>query len=506
MSVLHAALRARAAAAPNEVLLDDGASALSAAATLASVDALASVLAGFGPSLCVASRLDNGIDAVILDLALRAIGAVHVPVPPYFSAAQMAHVLEQAAVTLCVLPASAPMPGALWHETGLPLAPGLRAWRREVIVATAPRWPTGTACISFTSGTTAEPKGVCLSEQSLVAVASSLASATQSLQLRRHLCALPLATLLESVGVYAALLASARIQLPRLADLGYSGATGLDPARLRACIERHQPDSLILVPQLLDGLLGELEQGAPLSTPLRFVAVGGARVAPRLHERALEQGLPVYEGYGLSECASVVCLNRPGASRPGSVGRPLPHAQVRVDAQGEVHVRGALALGYLGEPARPGEEIATGDLGWLDADGFLHLHGRRRNVFITSYGRNLSPEWIEAELTASPLIAQAVVDGEARADNLAIVVPAQAAIERAAIEAELQRIHAGLPDYARIGRLIIAAAPFSLGNGLATGNGRPRRAAVLRHYAAQIAELDRQATASDDSVLQGQPA
>ena len=85
---------------------------------------------------------------------------------------------------------------------------------------------------------------------------------------------------------------------------------------------------------------------------LKFVAVGGASVAVELLERAAAVGLPVYEGYGLSECASVVCLNTPAARRPGSVGRPLPHARVRVDADGQLMVSGVTMRGYLGDPPR----------------------------------------------------------------------------------------------------------------------------------------------------------
>ncbi|WP_312173016.1 AMP-binding protein, partial [Stutzerimonas kunmingensis] len=93
-----------------------------------------------------------------------------------------------------------------------------------------------------------------------------------------------------------------------------------------------------------------------------------------LLERAERLGLPVFEGYGLSECASVVCLNTPEARRIGTVGRPLAHVELRLAADGEVLVRGPHMLGYLGEPALAGEWLATGDLGHFE-DGFLVLHG-----------------------------------------------------------------------------------------------------------------------------------
>ena len=129
-------------------------------------------------------------------------------------------------------------------------------------------------------------------------------------------------------------------------------------------------------------------------------------------------GLPAYEGYGLSECASVVALNAPGAVREGSVGRVLPHATLRIDEAGEIHVRGATMLGYLGEEGASPEEVATGDLGFINDDGYLYVQGRRKNLLITSLGRNVSPEWVERELLAHTSIGQAVVFGDPPAKRI----------------------------------------------------------------------------------------
>jgi long-subunit acyl-CoA synthetase (AMP-forming) len=231
---------------------------------------------------------------------------------------------------------------------------------------------------------------------------------------------------------------------------------------------------------LLTALVGALEGGAPRPASLRFVAVGGARVAPTLLARADRLGLPVYEGYGLTECASVVALNTPAARRIGSVGRPLPHVELTVDAGGEIHVGGAALSGYVGGEHVP-RRLATGDLGHLDADGFLHVSGRRKNLFITSFGRNVSPEWVEAELCDETPIVQAAVFGEARPWNVAVVVPAPAATRgelRAAVDAANRR----LPDYARIGDWLVADEPFTPANAQATTNGRNRRATIWNRY------------------------
>nr|BFE97661.1 hypothetical protein GCM10020185_81970 [Pseudomonas brassicacearum subsp. brassicacearum] len=103
---------------------------------------------------------------------------------------------------------------------------------------------------------------------------------------------------------------------------------------------------------------------------VRFAAVGGARVSHDLLQRAQRVGLPVFEGYGLSECASVVCLNRPQAHRAGSVGQPLPHVEIRLADDGEVLIKGSTLLGYLGEPPHTSEWWPSGDLGEFDEEGF----------------------------------------------------------------------------------------------------------------------------------------
>src|SRR5690606_19025489 len=140
-------------------------------------------------------------------------------------------------------------------------------------------------------------------------------------------------------------------------------ASSVDVAKLLACLASRTPQSLILVPQLLLMLVSAAEQKAFNPQHLRFAAVGGARVSEDLLHRAQRAGLPVYEGYGLSECASVVCLNRPGARRPGSVGKPLPHVQVQLANDGEVLIKGSALLGYLGEAPRSVEWWPSGDLG-----------------------------------------------------------------------------------------------------------------------------------------------
>jgi len=320
-------------------------------------------------------------------------------------------------------------------------------------------------------------------------VAASLVAAVGVGPGDRHLAALPLALLLENLaGLYAPILAGASVELRPLGAVGVHGAAGIDPARLWSALAGSAATTTILTPQMLQALVEHAEAAAPGPLALRFAAVGGARVPPRLLDRARDCGIPAYEGYGLSECASVVAVNRPGADRPGSAGRPLPHVRVRVAEDGELWVAGALGDGYLGGggPAAEDGFWPTGDLGYRDGEGFLHLTGRKRHVYVTAYGRNVAPEWVEGELTQEPAIAQAAVFGEAQPRNAAVV---WSTADDAQVDAAIAAANRRLPDYARVAVWLRATQPFSIENGQLTGTGRLRRDAILAAYDDALARL-----------------
>ncbi len=460
---------------------------------LQAVDTLATRLLGHACQV-LAVLADNGPDWVVADLAALRVGLVHLPLPGFFTSEQMVHALETSGADSVLTDDPARI-----AELGLGFAQ-IGTWnelvllRRERGSAPVPL-PTGTAKISFTSGSTGQPKGVCLSAAGLMDTALSVARALEDVPVRRHLCVLPLALLLENVaGTYAPLLRGAELYLSPLAELGWRGMSGFDPIALAARVADSRAGSVILVPELLKAWTQFLAMtGRRAPEHLQFVAVGGARSDAGLISCALAAGLPVYEGYGLTECGSVVSLNRPGADRPGSVGRPLPHVQVSLDRMGEIHVCSRAGLGYLNGPIfsdpdnADGNRWPTGDLGSQDADGFLHLSGRRKNLLITAYGRNVAPEWVEAALTAQPEIAQAVVGGDGQIWLTGILVPAPG-IDADQLAWAVAKANTHLPDYARVGDWI-RAAPFTPQNGQATGNGRPRREAITAHYAAAIADL-----------------
>lgn len=437
---------------------------------------------------CVALLADNGIDWVVADLACLEAGVRIVPVPLFFSAEQVRFVLASSGADTLLTDQSV---GSLEQNAvpvpGLTSLPGLRRYalqpREHVAV------PEATWKITYTSGTTGAPKGVCLSADHLLSVAASIAQAT-ALQSPRHLAILPMSTLLENVaGVYAPLLAGGTVVVPSLADVGLRGSSSLDVQRLLDSITLVQPDSLILVPEILRAVTVAAERGWRPPASLRFVAVGGSKTASALIERSRQAGMPVFEGYGLSECGSVTTLNTAGEDRPGTVGRALPHTRIFIE-DGEICVAGSSMLGYVDQPGSwyP-DHVATGDIGHIDADGFVHIDGRARNLIISGFGRNVSPEWVESELLAGPLLAQAIAFGDARPWCSALLLPSDAGIGDDQISEYLRQVNERLPDYARVVDWRRLPAPLCADDGLLTNNGRPQRPAIEARYGALIDEL-----------------
>lgn len=435
----------------------------------------------------VATLLDNGAAWAVADGAAARAGVVHVPLPAFFSPQQLDHAVRSAGVDTLLTPVlyGKGLASALGAPAPLVIDLAGQAVAMARLDAAPVPLPAGTAKITFTSGTTGTPRGVCLSQPALQAVADGLVAATRALDIRRHLCVLPLPVLLENVaGLLAPLASHASCVVPRLAEVGLAGSSSFDPHVFHAAVERHQPHSLILLPQMLRAWTAWLQQrGERAPASLRLVAVGGAAVGERLLAAARGAGIPAYEGYGLSEGASVQTLNLPGADRPGSAGRPLPHARVRVGAGGEIEVAGSLMAGYLGDTAALAEWWPTGDLGRIDADGFLHVQGRRKNVLITSYGRNVSPEWVEQALQGESAVAHAAVFGEGEPALSAVLWPVAHDAADAALQAAVDAANAALPDYARVRRWSRARAAFCAASGLATANGRPQRAAIWQAHA-----------------------
>ena len=418
------------------------------------------VLSAYRDGRPVGIALDHSPASAMLLVAFLQSGVPAIPLPPFFSPSQRADALRHAGCQALITAAS--------------IENGSIRWVADTLDHEAVELPAGTAVISYSSGSTGTPKGVCLSADHLTAVASSVVDFIGADRADRHLAVLPFGILLEHVaGLFASLIAGGTyIALPGSA-VGLSSPMQPEPAALLAAITDQRATSLILVPEYLALLVGVMESSGTVLPALDLVAVGGARLSPDLISRARAVGLPVRQGYGLTETGSVLTLEAALDGPPGGVGRSIGTHRLSLAADGEILVDGPVFLGTVGQPRSPGP-FATGDLGRIDDDGQYWIEGRKSNLIVTSFGRNISPEWIEGLMVEQPEIAQAMVRGEGKASLEALIVPA---CPTADLDAAVRRVNAMLPDYARVGD-VTAVPPFTPANGLLTGNGRLRRAAI----------------------------
>ncbi|SJN59982.1 Long-chain-fatty-acid--CoA ligase [Vibrio ruber DSM 16370] len=422
-------------------------------------------------SHCVAIYAENSLSWLIADLAAMYAQIPCVPLPKFFSSAQIEHVLSHTGTDTLVYdqPLSGFEPCGELNDCAIGQRSELsqsseRSRCNESILP-------GTVKITFTSGSTGQPKGVCLSQQNLDQVTLSLAQAMAKQNgLEKHLVMLPLSTLLENItGVYVPLMLGLTSVVVDGALVGLQGSSHFVPEQFAGALMKYQPNSLVLTPALLHALLAVTRNLPQLAASLQFVAVGGARVTPQTLVEAHRLGLPVYEGYGLSECGSVVSLNTPQANCPGTAGKILPHAEVRIADDGEIMVRGAVVLGYINQPLVC-EWVATGDLGDIDEQGFLSVRGRKKTQIITGFGRNISPEWIESEAQQWDVLRSLIVVGEAKNRLMGVVLSQDVEQVMNAIVA----LNHQLPDYARICQVILILSPQQY-RALLTANGRPIR-------------------------------
>jgi long-subunit acyl-CoA synthetase (AMP-forming) len=480
---------------PNKTALQGRDSSLSYVQLAISIELAAYKLNDAATSV-LGIAMDNSPAWAIVDLAAMQLNLPVVPLPHFFSAEQTMHAINDANINVILSDQPIFLKQLFdFHDKRIVSEKkyliGDRLLTEFILHVDEMReLPSGTAKITYTSGTTGKPKGVCLDAKTLNQVSLSLLEATRARPTDRHLSILPLSTLLENIaGLYVPLLAGATTMLLPSTQTGLMGSTGLNIQTLMATFSASKATTAVLTPELLLALVLAIEAGFPKPASLRFVAVGGASVSPQLLNRAIAIDLPVFEGYGLSECGSVVALNTPKNNKIGSVGKPLPHVTVKLGGYGEILVKGGNLLGYVGstDSSHQTHYLPTGDIGHFDDDGYLYISGRKKNQFITSYGRNVSPEWVERELTLSSYIAQAAVFGEAKPWNVAVIVPAKNASQEQ-IDISIAVINQILPDYARVSKWIIAGAAFTPQNEQLTSNGRLRREVVWQNYQQKINE------------------
>ncbi len=481
MASLSEALGYYAASAGERIAMSDGARTITRARLAAWVGGVAQSLGGAPETIGIFGH--NSVEWAMAFLAASVAGKTIVPVPTFFTSEQREHLIRDAGISrVIVTDAESAAPANFPSLIHLPACSE----------GALPQNVHDGRLIIYTSGSTGTPKGVRLVSGQAIWSAQTLAKVIGATQQDKYLSLLPLPTLLELI---CSVMIPVLVGGPTHFDAQVARNAGAGIASdIAAAFERARPTTSVLVPQLLGLYAMQLmAAGKRPHEELRFVAVGGATIPPVLAQGARMLGIPVYEGYGLSECCSVVSVNRPGDCREGTAGKPLPGLHVSIE-DGEIVVEGPSIMdGYLHGDAPP-RKWRTGDVGSLDADGYLTVHGRRDNLIVTPFGRNLSPEWIETILLGDPRLRACILAQLGDPPQLtALLIPSPAgetwlkAASQADIVKHLAQALNAAPDYARPKAAVVASFGEAAASGLFTPNGRIRRKAALNYLEERIA-------------------
>ncbi|HEY8720000.1 long-chain fatty acid--CoA ligase [Pengzhenrongella sp.] len=546
---------------------------MSARAFAAEVAAVAKGLVahGIAPGDKVALMAHTRYEWTLLDFAIWAAGAVGVPVYETSSAEQVRWILSDADVRLAVVEtlahralvedARADLPrlgGVLVIDadavSGL-IAAGIDVADAEIERRSTLAGMDDLATIIYTSGTTGRPKGVELTHGNFVSITGNGVAGLGEVCAQpdsRTLLFMPLAH------VFARFIQV--LCIPSGAVLGHTP----DTKNLLPDLQAFHPTFLLAVPRVFEKVYNSAEQKAGTgpklrvfrwaartsiafsrasetdagpSAPLRaqhaladrlvyrklratlggrttYAVSGGAPLGERLGHFYRGVGLIVLEGYGLTETTAATAVNRPGATRIGTVGPPFPGATLRIADDGEIWASGDHVFkSYHNNPAATAEAIVdgwfrTGDLGVLDEQGYLRITGRKKEIIVTAGGKNVAPAVLEDRLRGHPLVSQVVVVGDQRPFIAALVtldaemlpgwlashglppmdVPTAAvhpevlaALDRAAL-----RANSAVSRAESIRKLSVLPIDFTEANGYLTPSMKVKRAEILKHFADQV--------------------
>jgi long-chain acyl-CoA synthetase len=420
--------------------------------------------------------------------------------------------------------------------------------------------PDALATIIYTSGTTGEPKGVMLSHANLVA---NLRASAQALEVGTGdvaLSFLPLSHAFERMVVYVYLFCGVTTVFAenldsigrdvvtvkptiatgvprvyekmhaRILEKGQSGsavkaalfrwAIGVAAAHGRARLRGRLPGPLVAMQaRIADKLVfAKIRQG--LGGRLRFFVSGSAPLPVPIAEFFYGVGLPIIEGYGLTETAPVLTVNPPDAPRAGTVGRPVPGVELRIAADGEILARGPNVMsGYYNKADASAAVLQdgwfhTGDVGTIDSAGYLAITDRKKDLLVTSGGKKIAPQPLEEVLKRNPLVAEAVVLGDRRKYAAALIVPAFAALERrlkdlgrppgeraelvkrpdvvALYQEVVDALNRELSQFERIKRIALLPSEFSIEGGELTPTLKVKRKVVEEKWRDLIESLYRE--------------
>ena len=536
---------------------------------------------GVQPGDRVALMSENGPHWPTVDFATLCIGAVLVPIYPTLLPDQSSYIAKDCGAKVVVAETTSHLDGLLSHADELPevrqfvLIRGQSADPRVVSLASliekgagvdvadferrarAVR-PEDLATFIYTSGTTGTPKGVMLTHDN---IASNVSNALTDIDIRSDqtsLSFLPLShsfertvdycyfyrgttiAYAESVATVAQNMGEARphvfVSVPRvyekvLAKVNegvasgspikqkiFAWAVGVGKQALPWRLKNQKPPGLLGIQLGLADKLVFSKIKERLGGRFLFALSGGAPLGRDVAEFFWGAGIPIYEGYGLSETSPVISVNTPKAVKMGTVGRAIPGVEVRIAADGEILSKGPNTMkGYWNMPRETAEVIDsdgwfhTGDIGELDEQGFLRITDRKKELIINAYGKNVAPAPIESSLKSSRFIGQAVVIGDRRKFLSALLVPdfealkpwaerqgvsaasndalIQAPQVRALFKEEVEKVNTGLASFEKIVAWELLPNEFTLETGELTPTQKVKRRVVNQKYGDVIERL-----------------
>lgn len=403
--------------------------------------------------------------------------------------------------------------------------------------------------IIYTSGTTGEPKGVMLTHKNLISNIEASNSIFSFNQQDRALSFLPLSHIFERMAGYYMLLyagctiayaenieslpknlAEVRptllISVPRVYEKFYSRVMDNVAAEhgfkkklaqwalktaSRYAVGRLQNGKVPFALRLKYALANKLVLSkirAKLGGRLRLMVSGGAALPSHLGMFFYSIGLQILEGYGLSETSPVIAVNLPEHFKFGTVGKPLPKVEVKIAEDGEIMTRGPHVMkGYYKKPKETDEVLSddgwfrTGDIGEIDADGFLRITDRKKDLIVTSGGKKIAPQFVENSLKTSKYIVQIIVLGNRRKYPCALIVPNMENLRKFAAEnripesellsspealAEIQRdlneLSKDLASFERVKKIALLQKEFTIESGELTPSLKIKRNVVEQRY------------------------
>jgi long-subunit acyl-CoA synthetase (AMP-forming) len=472
---------------------------------------------GVGRGDTVGFLLANRPEFHVLDIAALHLGATPYSVYTTSPPEQIAHCLRNACSRMIVTePAFAEVVDAAVAEapevgTVLLVQDAEAGPAADLATVSGPVNADDVAVLIYTSGTTGPPKGVQLTHRNLMASYEATRAAVPAWGERgRLLSYLPHAHLADRFcSHYPAILTGSSITCVN------------DAREVVAALPTVRPTIFGAVPRIWEKLKAALEGSVGPDDPAevraavrtrlgldeaRVLLSGAAPIGPDVLSFFAGIGMEILECYGMSECSAIICINRPGDARIGTVGRPCPGVELRLESDGEVLIRGDMVMpGYRADPDRTREAIdddgwlRTGDVGSFDADGSLRIVDRKKELIVNAAGKNMSPANIENTIkSCSPLIGHAVAIGDRRPYNTALLVldPDAAAGRRAddpevlaAVAAAVQTANARLSRVEQIKRWTLLADEWLPGGPELTPTSKLKRKAIAERYAQEIERL-----------------